>query len=111
MKTVLGITGSTYDARIDFFIPQVEADFLNIRGIAYDIDSNDDIDYPDNAEVVAAFMVGYLLTATQFGGAGMSDKQSESIGSYSYSTRASDDYIYGYPKSIISRIERWHNPK
>ena len=111
VKLILGITVPTHDTRIAFFIPQVETDFLGIRGVDFDEDSNDDIVYPANAEVIAAQMIGYLLTSTQFGGTGMNDKTSESIGSYSYSKAGASDFLYGYPKSIVFRIERWVNPK
>lgn len=111
VKTILAITSYDYDDRIDVFIPQVEADYLSIRGKDFDVDSNDEIVYPNNAEVTASLMIGYLLSTTQFGGSGISDKQSESIGSYSYTRAASSDLYNGYPRSIVSRIERWASPK
>lgn len=106
-KQVLGITSSTYDTQIDLFIPHVEADFLRIRGVAFDLDSNDDIDYPDNAELISAQMIGYLLKTTGFNSGTYSDKMSESIGSYSYSRGGKVESLMGYPLSIVGRIERY----
>lgn len=111
VKSILNITVPTYDARIAIFIPQVEEDFLNIRGIDFDVDSNDIIEYPANANVIAAMMIGYQLTSTQFGGSGMSDKTSESIGSYSYTKHSAMELYKGYPRSIVGRIDQWHAPR
>ena len=111
VKNILNITSTTYDARIDLLIPHVEAEFLAIRGVAFDIDSNDDTEYPENAELISSWMVGYLLKKSDFTSDAFSDKKSESIGSYSYSRGGAEDNIMGYPKSIVGGIERYHNPK
>lgn len=107
IKEVLGITGTTYDSRIDLFIPHVEADFESIRGIPFDEDSNDVIEYPENAELISAQMVAYLLKTTSFTEDAYSDKQSESIGSYSYTRKGGSDMLKGYPKSIVGKIEQY----
>jgi hypothetical protein len=100
-KTFLGITDTSKDAQIDLLIPAVENDYLLIRGLPFNVDSNDDpiVDYPENSEVVASQMIGYQLANLSPG------MQSEKIGSYSY-TR-DEKIIDGYPKSIVNRIERF----
>ena len=111
VKKYLQITSSQYDELIDSFIPAVEADFLIIRGIDFDIDSNDDIEYPDNAEFVASQMIGYMLKSSKFDANNYSQMKSESIGDYSYTRGGREDMLNGYPLSIVNRIERYHNPK
>ena len=101
VKTFLGITGSSKDARINLLIPAVEADYLNIRNAAFDEDSNDDIEYPDGANITACQMIGFMLseeskTGNQF--------QSESIGKWS---RSNSDMFMGYPKAITGKIKRY----
>jgi hypothetical protein len=106
VKEFLGITDDVNNDQIDRLIPQVEADFQIIRKKDFDIDSNDDIDYPDNAEFVASQMIGYLLVTSPFTSGTYSDKKSESIGSYSYTRNDEEQMINGYPKSIVGRIEK-----
>lgn len=106
VKEYLLITVDTYDSLIDQFIPQVEEDFRIIRNKDFDIDSNDDIDYPDNAELISAQMVGYLLKTTAFTTDTYGNKKSESIGSYSYTNNGKEEMKNGYPKIIVGRIER-----
>lgn len=89
---------------ISALIPMVEADFLRIRNKAFDIDSSDEIEYPDNAELIASQMIAYHLTSNMRAGGAMSG---ESIGSLSYTRVASADMLHGYPKSIVERIERY----
>jgi hypothetical protein len=107
VKKFLQITVSTYDDLIDSFIIMVEADYEKIRGVDFDVDSSDVIQYPEGAELIASQMVGYLLNSTPL--ANQSDKKSESIGTYSY-TR-DDKMLEGYPKSIVGRIVRYFDPK
>ena len=107
VKEILGITGTTYDSRIDLFIPHVEADFERIRGIDFFEDSNDVIEYPENAELISAQMVGYLIQTTSLNSGTYNDKTSESIGSYSYSKKGNAEMIKGYPKSIVGKIEQY----
>lgn len=105
VKTVLGITDTSKDAQIDIMIPAVENDYLQIRGLAFNADSSDDpiVDYPENAEVIAAQMIAFQLNNDKPG------MKSEKIGSYSYSR--DEQLINGYPKSIVSRIERFQNAR
>jgi len=104
-KTFLGITGTSKDAQIDMLIPAVENDYLLIRGLSFNVDSNDDpiVDYPENSEVVASQMIGYQLANLSPG------MKSEKVGSYSYSR--DEQIIDGYPKSIVNRIERFQNTR
>ena len=104
-KTLLQITDTLKDDLIDALIPQVEADYLLIRNRAFDEDSNDDIDYPDNAELVAAQMIGFLMTDMAKSGGAF---KSESIGKYSYT---SSEMVAGYPKTITSRIDKYVGSK
>lgn len=96
------ITTSTKDALIDALIPQVEGDFLLIRNKAFDEDSNDEVEYPEGSELIAAQMIGYLLSA-----AGRSGLSSERIGDYAYTAQTGADMVMGYPKAIVGRIERY----
>lgn len=109
VKTFLQITSKTYDALIVKLIPQVEAKYENIRGITFDVDSNDEIEYPEGSELTASQMVGYLISTSTL--SNMTDKKSESIGSYSYTRGGTEDMVQGFPKSIVSQIEQYHNPK
>lgn len=104
-KTLLQITDTLKDDLIDALIPQVEADYLLIRNRAFDEDSNDEIDYPDNAELVAAQMIGFLMTDMAKSGGAF---KSESIGKYSYT---SSEMVAGYPKTITSRIDKYVGSK
>ena len=99
VKTVLGYADTTKDALISLYIPKVEADYLNIRGVEF-ATVNDVTAYPDGADITAALMIGYLLKAKH-------GLQSESIGSYSYSAEGTDKQIGGYPKSIVGTIKRY----
>jgi hypothetical protein len=108
-KEYLGITATTYDSKIDLLIPHIEAAFERIRGIDFDEDSNDVIEYPENAEMIAAEMIGYKLVTSPFTSGTYSDKKSESIGSYSYTRNTREDMIQGFPKSIVGQIERYQS--
>lgn len=104
-KTFLQITDTLKDDLIDALIPQVEADYLLIRNRAFDKDSNDEIEYPDNAELVAAQMIGFLISDIARSGGAF---KSESIGKYSYTVA---DMVAGYPKTITSRIDKYVGSK
>jgi hypothetical protein len=102
-KTLLQISDTTKDALIDALIPQVEGDFLLIRNKAFDEDSNDVTEYPDNAELVAALMIGFHIN--QLKNVGM---DAESLGDYSYAkTNQAQFGSFGYPKSITSMIKKY----
>lgn len=105
-KRYLQITSTAYDTLIDQLIPQVEHDFINIRNKEFDEDSNDIVDYPDGSELIVAQMIGYKMSMFANRGAG-SGMQSESIGDYSYSRRSSKEFLKGYPREIVSGIERF----
>ena len=109
VKMFLQITDNTYDTYILSVIPYVEEKYENIRGIPFDVDSNDITEYPPGCELTASQMVGYLIQTSQL--TNMTDKKSESIGSYSYTRGGTDDMVQGFPKSIVSQIERYVNPK
>ena len=56
-------------------------------------------------------MVGYLIQTTGLSNGVYSDKMSESIGSYSYTKKANEDMLGGYPKAITGKIERYQSTK
>jgi hypothetical protein len=108
VKTFLQIpaTDTSKDVLIEALIPQVEADFLIIRNAPFDLDTDEvTILYPDNAELVASQMIGYMMTQAMSTGGGF---KSESIGSYSYSL---NDTVGVYPKSITGRITKFVGSK
>ena len=105
VKRFLQITSKDYDVLITSLISQVEADYEKIRGRDFDVDSNDIIDYPDGSDFISAQMIGYLIQTGSLENYG--NKKSESIGGYSYSKFDKADMLYGYPRSIVSRIERF----
>lgn len=105
VKLFLQITNTSKDELIRALIPQVEADYLLIRNRAFEDDSNDELVYPDNAELVAAQMIGYLLTEQAKSGAFLS---SERVRSYSYSiNNGQDSFKHGYPVNIVRKIKRY----
>jgi len=109
VKEFLQITSDTYNNMIDMFIPMVEKDFEIIQNRPFDIDSNDDTEYPDNAEYIVSQMIGYNLSNSAFSSKAYGDKKSESIGGYSYTRNAKDDMLKGYPLSIVGKIQRFVN--
>ena len=100
VKTFLGITGNSQDARINLIIPTVEADYLAIRNKNFEEDSNGEI-YPDGANITACQMVGFMLTYESKTG---NRFQSESIGKWS---RSNSDMFMGYPIAITEKIKRY----
>lgn len=102
VKTILQITGNEQDALIDVLIPLVEEDYREIRNKEFDTD-DDDIIYPRGAELHAALMVGYHLSAARNAG-GM---QSESLGDYSYTRDSAADY----PPQVIGGIRKFVGTK
>lgn len=105
VKMFLQITGDAKDDLIEALIPEVEADYLLIRNREFDDDSNDDIEYPAGSALVAAQMIGFLMSDMMKSGGVV---KSESIGSYSWTA---DDLVNGYPKAIVRRIKRYINAK
>lgn len=110
-KDYLQITGNSYNTLIEQFIPVAEADYLEIRNVDFDIDSNDDIEYPNDSEFTSALMIAYLIKSTAFTSDMFSDKKSESIGSYSYTKNGKDEIYHGYPRSITDRIRKYTKVK
>lgn len=104
VKTYLQISVTTYDDLIDALIPPVEADYLKIRGVPFDLHDNLETNYPDDAQLTASLMIGYHVYSDSKG----AGKKSESIGSYSYT---GEDIEEGYPKSTFNRIERFQKLK
>ena len=104
VKTFLQITGTSKDDLITALIPMVEHDYIMIRNKEFDEDSNDDVDYPENSELVASQMIGYQMTTQMKTGGAL---KSERIGDYSYTNASSDDITNGYPRAIVGRIERF----
>lgn len=96
VKTLLNLTDNSKDALISLLIPEVEADYLRIRGAAFDTDDEGATVYPDSSKLTAARMIGHILT-NNYG------TSSESIGNYSYSLEETNK---GYPKSITGSIKR-----
>lgn len=101
VKRLLGITDTSQDGRIEALISTAEADYLSIRGRAFETDADGGTVYPDGAEGVAAEMVAYKLATL----GKMDGIQGETIGSYSYTKDANLDH--GYPAGIVGRIRRY----
>jgi hypothetical protein len=110
VKTILGITVNTYDARITAMIPYVEQKYLDIRNAPWDTLSGE-IVYPSGSDITAAYMIKYKLQIKDDGTIDTSknvdfDLQSETIDSYSYS-RSTNTRVNGFPKEIVSDIKRY----
>lgn len=97
-KTLLGITTTDHDTRIDALIPEVESHYLRIRGKAFEVDDQDQTVYPDGSELTAAQMIGYHLFGPAQGAA------SEKVDDYSITA---EERVEGYPRSIIGAIARY----
>jgi len=92
------------DARILAKIARAESDYLAIRGIPFELDTDEvTIIYPASASDVAAEMVCYLLNLGQYQGRG---EKAESMGDRS---ATHDDKIHGYPRSIVGTIARYQS--
>lgn len=101
VKTILRVPDATTDELIDTLIPLIEEQYEEIRNAPFDRDEDDATVYPKGAELTAALMVGYQLSAMRNAG-GMS---SESLGDYSYS-RAETGGLE-YPAQVIGGIRRY----
>jgi hypothetical protein len=88
------------DYQINLMIGSVEQDYLQIRGIPFDIEDEEPV-YPIGADVTAGEMVCYRLGIGDYEGIG---KTSESLGGRSV---AFDHKLMGYPVSIVGRIVRY----
>ncbi len=124
IKDYFNITGSELDNRIAFFIPIVEASYLEIRNKAFEVEAVESdesleeyIIYPANSEEVAAQMVMYKIKSTSSvvvtGTAVVAGKEvkSESWGdhsiSYIESLVFSSELRFNYPVNIVSQIRRY----
>jgi len=105
-KIILGISDASKDALITLYIPKVEADYLNIRNKAFDLDTDGiTIIYPSGSDITASQMIGYQIAVIEEDGRQLS---SESDLSYSVSyNNTSTSISFGYPNSIIQSIERF----
>lgn len=100
VKLILNISDNSQDSLITALIPMIEADYLSIREVPFDIDANDDIVYPDGAELTAIAMLGYRLnTISREGLAG----ESHPIYSLTYHKGT----LTGYPDNITRGIKRY----
>ena len=97
-KVYLGIIDTAEDERIDALIPECEADYLKIRGAAFNTLSGE-ILYPRGSELVTSRMVGYLMYSTP----GLA---SENVGNISQ-TRS--ELLNGYPIDIVGGIIRYQD--
>jgi hypothetical protein len=103
IKSLLGISSSSHDSRISALIPEVEADYLKIRGKAFATDATDGRTvYPDGSKLTAARMVQFHLDGLTAGA------KSESLGDYSADA---EELLEGYPKSVVGRIRRYGGPE
>ena len=124
IKDYFNITGSELDNRIAFFIPIVEASYLEIRNKAFEVEAGESdesleeyIIYPANSEEVAAQMVMYKIKSTSSvvvtGSVVETEKEvkSESWGdhsiSYIESLVFSSELKFNYPVNIVSQIRRY----
>lgn len=102
-KLFYAITATTYDVQIADLIPVVEEDYLKLRNIPFETDSNDDIVYPAGSGTVANMMINYLISTLSDNGQAIS---SEKIGSYSVSYSGSGGNL-SYPPTIKSLIKQY----
>lgn len=124
IKDYFNIAGSELDNRIAFFIPIVEANYLEIRNKAFEVEAGESdesleeyIIYPANSEEVAAQMVMYKIKSTSSvvvtGTTVVAGKEvkSESWGdhsiSYIESLIFSSELRFNYPTNIVSQIKRY----
>jgi hypothetical protein len=96
------VADTAKDAQINLYIPRAEADYLAIRGVAFETEDDEPV-YPSGASVCAAEMVCYLTGIGRFDGRG---KSSESLSSRQAQY---DAKIKGYPMSIVGTIERYQS--
>ena len=111
VKTYLGIGDTTYDDKINLLIPLVEADYLKIRNIPWDTDSEGVTVYPTGSDVTSAEMIGYKLATTgqnwtkDYGKTVVSESLDAHSISYGTGTGPGGNMKYGYPKDVISSIQ------
>lgn len=98
------ILDTSGDMLITMFIQKAEDDYLNIRGLDFDV-VDEEIVYPVGSSLTGAEMVCYLSNLGNYEGRGTA---SEGLGGRSASY---DQKINGYPMSIVGNIERFHSTK
>lgn len=100
VKLILQIDTDRQDALIDVLIPQVEAQYEEIRNLPFAVDEHGDAVYPPDAALTASLMVGHYLQAPRIA----SGLQSQSLGDYSYTEFAQTGDL---PEKITRRIRKY----
>ena len=109
IKSYLGYSDTTYDAKISALIPSIEAAYLDIRNAPWDTDPDGNTIYPPGAATTVAEMIEYRINV------GISELrpmgfESIRLGSYSVSYGSGGGaagLMGGYPKSITSQIKSY----
>ncbi len=91
------------DALVTLYIDKAENTYLKIRGIAFELDDDDNTVYPDGSDITAAEMVCYLLGYGEFDGRG---NESENLGGLN---QRSDKKVFGFPISIVGDIVQYQH--
>lgn len=104
IKSFLGITDTSQDARIDAMIPVLIQQFLDIRNAPFNTDAEGNTIYPSGLCAVIAQMYDYNKSSSDNSGQGVA---SESIGSYSVSYANGGATVKGYPTVITSQIKKF----
>lgn len=100
-KSLTGTKNNLLDDQIAELIPAVEDDYLAIRGKSFDTAEDGSIVYPAGAVMTVAEMISYKLLTLP----GRVGASGESISDYSVSLDT--DLIHGYPKGIVTKIDRY----
>ena len=99
IKLINDIPGSGTDPLIEIYASGCEADYLDIRGSGWPLDSIGNEIYPSGSDVTISEMVGYKLSRRKSLGI-----ESERLADYSYTTEYTQA---GYPKSITGKIKKY----
>lgn len=98
-KALAGIIDDdSQDEQIEQLIPQIESDYLMIRGADFETDDEDATIYPTGAKLTAAEMLSYKLQTIK-GNVGTSSEGTSKY-SHTYDFRKTR----GYPTYIVSKI-------
>jgi hypothetical protein len=103
-KTLAGIPvgDTTKDALISLAIEEVEADYLTIRNLDFDLNEAGEIVYPPGSKLVAADMLAWVISSR-----GMVGVSSRSIEGVSETMVGQADLVHGYPRQITARIKQY----
>jgi len=101
VKTLLGITGTDKDAKIDLLIPMVEDDIKQITNNPFTDESGNE-SFPESLKLIAANMISYNLNITR------SNIQSETISRYSVTYKSGEGTMGGYPLSVVGGLRKWY---